>query len=142
MAKPKGFSTMCWLGIILSGLGGTFSFLVVLWQYYLHDKFKLVPSLVELEILNSEAEFILYCLWFFVYLAQLGYLAEMLKNRTNKIRPMLRMFAADFALTLISCTFTPNDFSLNLFSIIFAIIFIAIPIAFFCRQPVYDYLEK
>jgi len=142
MAKPKGFSTMCWLGIILSSIGIIFSFFVVVWQGLLHERLNIAQSLVTLGIIKSDAETFYLSIQFFVYMFQCSFLIKMLQKRLNCIRGLLITFAADILIGyLVQQSWQGDALEKNL-SLLFLVLLYVVPTIYFCRQPIYAYLDK
>jgi hypothetical protein len=107
MSKPGGFSTICWFGVIVGAIGAGYSFGIVFWQGFLHDKFNVVPSLVALGVIKSDAEVFYESILFFASMSQFAFLHEMLKKRLNRIRGLLVAYAVDIIITfLMSTAFT------------------------------------
>jgi hypothetical protein len=140
--KPKGFSTMCWIGLILSGIGFAYSWFLIIWQILLHERLNIVPSLVSLGINSSDTEIFYESILFFVYGSQLGLLAEMLQKRANRIRGLLVTFMVDIIIGYLESQSSTNDMATTSLTMLVMILQYAIPTAYFCRQPVYSYLKK
>ena len=142
MAKPKGFSTMCWLGIILSSIGIIYSIFVVIWQGWLHGKLNIAPSLVTLGIIESDAETFYESILLFVYMFQCAFLYEMLQKRLNRIRGLLITFAADILISYLELQLWQGDALEKNFLLLFLVLLYVVPTIYFCRQPIYAYLDK
>ena len=138
VAKPKGFNTMCWINIILNGFGISFGFLIAA-----YDRIgRLVdwPSLVELEVFESDVQILYMTLGIFVWGAQAAMLVDMLRNRKNRIRGLVLTTGADIALTYLETLALPND-PFNSWSILITFLLSAILLMYFCRKSVYEYLN-
>lgn len=142
MAKPKGFSTMCWLGTILSSIGIIYSIFVVIWQGWLHGKLNIAPSLITLGIIESDAETFYESILLFVYMFQCAFLCEMLQKRLNRIRGLLITFAADILISYFELQLWQGDALEKNFLLLFHVLLYVAPTIYFCRQPIYAYLDK
>lgn len=140
--KPKGFSTMCWIGIILSSIGVAYSLFVVVWQDWIHGKLHLAPSLISLGIINSDTETLYESALFFVYLYQGAFFAEMLQKRLNRVRELITTFAADIIITYLENQLSTDSAATTNLVLLFTIALYAVPTAYFCRQAVHSYLDK
>ena len=138
MAKPKGFSTMCWLGLILDGLGIVFALITAIYERI--ATLAKWPSLIELEIVQSDAQIMYLLIGGFVCGAQAAMLVEMLHRRINRIRGLVITILATVALAYLDTLAIPED-PFNAWAMLVEFLLAAIPLAYFCRKPVYDYLN-
>jgi len=139
MAKPKGFSTMCWLGIILNGLALAFCLIVV--AYQIAYIFASIPSLVALGLFESDTATAIIFPRIFINGFQLFFLCRILFPRENKIRGLMITFAADILVTFLEALASPANYLPNAIGIILVFALYAIPALYFCRKPVYEYLD-
>lgn len=133
---------MCWLGIILSSIGIIYSIFVVIWQGLLHGKLNIAPSLVTLGIIGSDAETFYESILFFVYMFQCAFLCEMLQKRLNRIRGLLTTFAADIAINYLELQPWQGEVLESNLILLFIVLLYVVPTIYFCRQPIYAYLNK
>ena len=142
MAKPKGFSTMCWLGIALNILAIIYSIFVVMWQGIFYHSLKILPSLISLDVIQSDLEILSESILCVTAIFQLFCLFQMLRERQNCIDKILYTFGIEILVTLKVLQYSNLDFATNVMTIILITIAYGIPTIYFCRQPVYSYLEK
>ena len=142
MAKPKGFSTMCWLGIALNILAIIYSIFVVMWQGIFYHSLKILPSLISLDVIQSDLEILSESILCVTAIFQLFCLFQMLRERQNCIDKILYTFGIEILVNLKVLQYSNLDFATNVMTIILIIIAYGIPTIYFCRQPVYSYLEK
>ena len=129
---------MCWINIILNGFGISLGFLIAA-----YDRIgSLVdwPSLVELEVFESDVQILYMTLGIFVWGAQAAMLIDMLRNRKNRIRGLVLTTGADIALTYLETLALPND-PFNSWSMLITFLQSAILWMYFCRKSVYEYLN-
>lgn len=138
MAKPKGFSTMCWLGLILDGIGIFFAFFAAVYERI--GRLAKWPSLIELEIFQSDVQILYLLIGGFVCAAQAAMLVDMLRKRINRIRGLMATILATIALSYLDTLAIPED-PFNAWAMLIEFLLAAIPIIYFCRKPVYDYLN-
>jgi len=138
MAKPKGFSTMCWLGLILNGLYTVFALITAIYERI--ATLAKWPSLIELEIFQSDAQIPYIIIGGFVCGAQVAMLVDMLHRRINRIRGLVIAILATVALTYLDTLSIPED-PFNAWAMLIEFLLAAIPLAYFCRKSVYDYLK-
>ena len=142
MAKPKGFSTMCWLGIALNILAIIYSIFVVTWQGIFYHSLKILPSLISLDVIQSDLEMLSETILCVTAIFQLFCLFQMLRERRNYIDKMLYTFGIEILVTLKVLQYSNLDLATNVMTIIIITIAYGIPTIYFCRQPVYSYFEK
>ena len=142
MAKPKGFSTMCWLGIALNILAIIYSIFVVMWQGIFYHSLKILPSLISLDVIQSDLEILSESILCVTAIFQLFCLFQMLRERQNCIDKILYTFGIEILVELKVLQYSNLDFATNVMTIILITIAYGIPTIYFCRQPVYSYLEK
>ncbi|WP_254961622.1 hypothetical protein [Cyanobium sp. BA5m-10] len=138
MAKPKGFGTMCWLGLMLNGFGIVFALFVAVYERI--DSLVKWPSLIELEIFQSDAQIMYLLIGGFVCAAQAAILVDLLRRRINRIRGLVVTILAAVALAYLDTLAVPED-PFNPWSMLIELLLAAIPIVYFCRKSVYDYLD-
>lgn len=138
MAKPKGFSIMCWLGLISNGIGMFFALLAAVYERI--SSVVKWPSLIELGIFQTEAQGLYLVIGGFVCAAQAAILLDMLQRRINRIRGLMVTILATVALAYLETLATPDD-PLNAWAMLIEFLLAAIPAVYFCRIPVYDYLD-
>lgn len=130
---------MCWLGIILNGFALVFCLIVVAYQVvYI---FASIPSLVALGLFESDAAMALSFPRIFINGAQLLFLCRMLFCRENRIRGLLITFGADILISFLEALASPANYLPNAIAIILVFALYAIPVLYFCRKPVYEYLD-
>lgn len=129
---------MCWINIILNGFGISFGFALA--AYDRIGRLANWPSLVELKIIENEVQLFYWTLGIFVYGAQAVMLVDMLRNRKNRIRGLVLTTSADIALIYLETLALPDD-PFNIWSVLITLLLGAIPLIYFCRKSVYDYLN-
>ena len=118
MAKPKGFSTMCWLGIALNILAIIYSIFVVMWQGIFYHSLKILPSLISLDVIQSDLEILSESILCVTAIFQLFCLFQMLRERQNCIDKILYTFGIEILVTLKVLQYSNLDFATNVMTII------------------------
>jgi len=142
MAKPKGFSTMCWLGMALNILEIIYSTFVVTWQGIFYHSLKILPSLISLDVIQSDLEILFESILIVTSIFQLFCLFQMLRERRNYINKMLSTFSIEILIGLRYVQHSGLDIATNVATILLIALLYGIPTIYFLRQPVYSYLDK
>ena len=130
---------MCWLGIGLHILGFTYSIFIIIWRGIFYHILKILPSLISLDIIESDLEIVQSMVLCVTSIFQLFYLFQMLKERRNYIDKLLYMFGFEMLyIKMVSL----GDLPTSVGAIMLMVIYYGIPIIYFCRQPVYSFLNK
>ena len=66
----------------------------------------------------------------------------MLQKRLNRIRGLLITFAADILISYLELQLWQGDALEKNFLLLFLVLLYVVPTIYFCRQPIYAYLDK
>ena len=140
MAKPKGFGFMCWLGLILNGFGILASSAILL--YGIFYEYLDLPSPEDIGLYGPNMDLKIY---FFMIIAsgyQIKALASMLWERKNEIRALLAAVFATLVLQLVDAIFGGGSQGEQFVAIGIALVLAVIPLSYFTRPSVYEYLRS